>query len=136
MPRRDFLLLSDRLDYGMRLRAERTGETVTAADCARAAGCSAAAVSLWRNNENAISSRYARPLADYLGVDSLWLETGKGYPEREKNIRASLDAEKATADQLTTLIRHFFSATPFGRDQLLEFAAQLEKSESPDIAGN
>jgi transcriptional regulator with XRE-family HTH domain len=132
----NFLLLSDRLEFGMRLRAERTGETVSAADCARAAKCTPAAVSLWRKNENAISSTYARPLADFLGVDPVWLETGRGYPEREKNIRASLDAERTTADQLTVLIRHFFGATPFGRDQLLEFAAGLDKLEDADILSN
>jgi transcriptional regulator with XRE-family HTH domain len=136
MPHRKFDALSERLEYGMRLRAERTGETVSAADCARAAGVSPAAVSLWRKNENSISSTYARPLALYLGVDPVWLETGVGYPEREKNIRASIETERATADQLTTLIRHFYSATPFARDQLLEFAANLERLEMPDIAGH
>lgn len=127
---RDFLLLSDRLDYGMRLRSERTGETVTAADCARAAGVSGAAVSLWRKNENSISATYARPLADYFGVDALWLETGKGYPEREKNLSAAIEGERITADQITTLIRHFYAATPFGRDQLLEFAASVERLDN------
>lgn len=125
----DYVLLSERIDYGIRLRAERTGETVTPADCARAAGCSGAAVSLWRKNENAITSTYARPLADFFGVDPVWLETGRGYPDREKNISASLHAERTTADQLTTLIRHFFAATPFGRDQLIEFAAAIEKQD-------
>lgn len=130
MPRTKMLLLSERLDYGMRLRAERTGQQISAAECARAAGVSPAAVSLWRKNENAISSQYARPLAEFFGVDPVWLETGNGYPEREKNVAASIDAERTTADQLTTLIRHFFSATPFGRDQLIDFAAALDKLDS------
>jgi transcriptional regulator with XRE-family HTH domain len=135
MPQSKLNALSERLDYGMRLRAERTGETVSAADCARAAGCTPAAVSLWRKNENAISSTYARRLGEFLGVDPVWLETGIGYPEREKNIRASLEAERATADQLTTLIRHFYNSPPYARDQLLTFAAELDKI-NPDIAGN
>jgi transcriptional regulator with XRE-family HTH domain len=134
---RHLLLLSQRLDYGMRLRAERTGETVSAADCARAAGVSPAAVSLWRKDENQISSTYARKLADYFGVDPVWLETGNGYPEREKNLRASLESERATADQLTTLIKHFYSATPYGRDQLLDAAASVEKiDDAAIIRGN
>ncbi|MFL6141709.1 MAG: helix-turn-helix domain-containing protein [Labedaea sp.] len=104
------------------------------ADCARAAGVSPAAVTLWRKNENAISSQYARPLADFFGVDPVWLETGAGYPEREKNVQAALSSERAIADQLSTLIRHFFAATPFGRDQLLEFAAvSIDKIDAPDI---
>jgi transcriptional regulator with XRE-family HTH domain len=136
MKQKKLAALSERLDYGMRLRAERTGETVTAADCARAAGCSPAAVSLWRKNENAISSTYARPLAEYLGVDPLWLETGIGYPEREKNIRASIEAERATADQLITLIKHFYNATPYARDQLLAFANDLEKLDPTNVASD
>lgn len=128
------LLLSQRLDYGMRLRAERTGQSVNFSDCARAAGVSAAAVSLWRNNENAMSPKYARLLGDYFGVDALWLETGQGYPEREKNVKGALQSEKATADQLAALIRHFFAATPYGRDQLLDFAAEgIEKYNAADV---
>lgn len=122
MPHR-LTLLSERIDFGMRLRAERTGESVNAADCARAAGVSPAAVSLWRKDENQISSVYARRLAEYFGVDPVWLETGNGYPERDKNVRASLENERATADQLTALIRHFYAASQVGRDQLLDFAA-------------
>lgn len=129
----EYLLLSERIDFGIRLRSERTGEKVTPADCARAAGVSAAAVSLWRRNENAISSTYARPLAEFFGVDALWLETGKGYPERDKNAYAAIESERVTADQLTTLIRHFYRATPLGRDQLLEFAAAVESLEDPRI---
>jgi transcriptional regulator with XRE-family HTH domain len=137
MPNTRLLLLSDRLDYGMKLRAERTGQSVSAADCARAAGVSPAAVSLWRKNENAISSQYARPLAEFFGVDPVWLETGAGYPERGKNAQAAIANERAIADQLSTLIRHFFSATPLGRDQLLEFAAVgIDKLETTDITGH
>lgn len=126
-------LLSERIDYGMRLRAERTGESCTAADCARAASVSPAAVSLWRKNENQISSVYARRLADFFGVDPVWLETGNGYPEREKNLRASIENERATADQLTTLIKHFYGASQVGRDQLLDFAASIDKVDSAGI---
>lgn len=128
------LLLSQRIDYGMRLRAERTGQSVNFADCARAAGVSAAAMSLWRKDENGMNAKYARPLAEYFGVDPLWLETGIGYPDREKNVRASLQSEKLVADQLALLIRHFFAATPTGRDQLLDFAAEgIEKMNAANI---
>lgn len=129
------ILLSQRLEHGMRLRAERTGEPVNFADCARAAGVTAAAVSLWRKNENAMSALYARPLADFFGVDPVWLETGAGYPEREKNVEASIQNEQVIAGQLATLIRHFFAATPYGRDQLLDFAAVgIEKLRPDDTA--
>lgn len=125
-------LLSQRLEYGMRLRAERTGEPVNAADCARAAGVSAAAVSLWRKNENAMSALYARPLADFFGVDSVWLETGEGYPERQKNAHAAMQNEQVTADQLTALIRYFYAASPNGRSQLLDFAAHAIETQIND----
>lgn len=127
------VLLSARLEYGMRLRAERTGEPVNFADCARAAGVTPAAVSLWRKNENAMSALYARPLADYLGVDALWLETGAGYPDREKNSQQAIRNEQITGDQLAQLIRFFFAATPNGRQQLMDFAAHAIETQIIDI---
>lgn len=123
------LLLSERLEHGMRLREARTGRPVSFADCARAAGVTPAAVSNWKKNENVISPNCARPLADFLGVDPLWLETGAGYPDRQRNAEASRVNERELADQISTLMAHFFAATPFGRDQLLDFAAHgIEKS--------
>lgn len=81
-----------------------------------------------------MQGKYARPLAEYFGVDPLWLETGIGYPDREKNVRSALHNEKLVADQLSQLIRHFFAATPTGRDQLLDFAAEgVEKMDAAHV---
>lgn len=127
------LLLSERLEYGRRLREERTAQTVNYADIARAAGVTPAAVSLWRRNENAISPQYARKLADYFGVDAIWLENGSGYPDPSKNNEASRSSEALLGQQLELLVRHFFEATPVGRDQLLDFAAEAIEKTSPAI---
>lgn len=131
------VLLSDRLEYGMRLREQRTGQAVNWADCARAAGVSAQAVYLWRQNETAISSKHARTLANYFGVDALWMETGYGSPDRERNLKTHVQSEELISEQLAALIRHFFSATPYGRDQLLDFAAVgIEKYSARAVVPN
>lgn len=125
------LLLSERLEYGRKLREERTGSSVSYSDIARAAGVTPAAVSLWRKDDNAISPQYARKLSDYFGVDPIWLENGTGYPDALKNGEAARHSEALLAQQLEALMRHFFEATPYGRDQLLDFASDaIEKSPS------
>lgn len=116
--------LSDRLEWAKTQKEARLGSTVPWADLARASGASEAAVSRWRKNLNGIDSRYARKLAHFLGVDPVWLETGKGKPHQdEPSVR---DREAALEVQLSKLIAHFFAATPYAREQLLDFASTLE----------
>lgn len=122
-----FVLLSDRLAFGMKRRQSITGKSVNMSDCADAADCSRSAVSLWFKNETGISSKYARPLAAFFDVDPEWLETGRGYPEREKSAVAALQSEQILSEQLQTLIRAFFQASPMGRDQILDFASSADR---------
>jgi phage repressor protein C with HTH and peptisase S24 domain len=74
-------LLSERIKLAIQLKEGRDGSEVIQADLARAAGSSDASVNYWLSDTNGISAKKARLLASYLGVDSMWLETGKGTPE-------------------------------------------------------
>ncbi len=56
------------------------GRSAKAADIARAADVSSATATYWLKDVNGISASKARPLAEYLEVDAVWLETGEGQP--------------------------------------------------------
>lgn len=73
-------LLSDRLKWAMEEKFRRDQIEVIPADIARAAGASATSVNYWLNDTNGISGSKARLIADFLGVNALWLETGSGAP--------------------------------------------------------
>lgn len=74
-------LLSERLEWAMAQKSARDNHEVIPADIARAAKSKNTAASFWLNNTNGISALKARLVADYLGVDPVWLETGRGTPE-------------------------------------------------------
>lgn len=76
-------LLSERLKLAIKLKNERDGQEVIQADLARACGSSDASVNYWLSDINGISAKKARLLAEFLGVDPMWLETGKGRPTVE-----------------------------------------------------
>lgn len=76
----DFKLLSSRLSWAKAQKEERDGCKYRWADFARISGASPVAVSNWKADVNGITSRYARPLGEWLGVSALWLETGEGDP--------------------------------------------------------
>lgn len=71
-------LLSERLKWAMEEKAKRDGVEVIPADIARAAGVSDTSASHWINNTNGISAAKARLVAEYLGVNPIWLENGTG----------------------------------------------------------
>jgi phage repressor protein C with HTH and peptisase S24 domain len=70
-------LLSDRLKWAMKKKSTKDGAEIIPADVARAANVKDASVNYWLNDINGISANKARLIADYLGVNALWLETGK-----------------------------------------------------------
>lgn len=72
-------LLIDRLSWAMTEKSKRDGAEILAADVARAANVSPASANYWLTGTNGISAGKARLVADYLGVDALWLETGVGH---------------------------------------------------------
>jgi transcriptional regulator with XRE-family HTH domain len=73
-------LLSERLKWAMRQKSERDRYEIRPADMARSAGVSDATVSNWLKDVFGIKAKNARLLADYLGVNAHWLETGEGEP--------------------------------------------------------
>lgn len=89
-------LLSERLKWAMQEKSKREAAEVIPADLARAARASDTSVSYWLNDANGIGAAKARLLGEFLGVDALWLETGKGEPitaaprpaERPSKVRA------------------------------------------------
>lgn len=78
----NFNLLSDRLEWAKSRKEQRDGRTYSWAELGRQAGnVSSAAVSYWTQNTNGIYAVNARPLAEWLRVNALWLETGEGSPD-------------------------------------------------------
>lgn len=75
--------LSERLAWAKAEKEKLEGRNISWADMARACGASPAAVSRWKNDLNGIDAEYARPLASFLGVHPIWLETGEGSPHAE-----------------------------------------------------
>jgi phage repressor protein C with HTH and peptisase S24 domain len=79
-------LLSERLAWAIKYKANNENTEIKAADVARAGSTSNAAVSFWLADANGMSAIKARPIAAYLGVSSLWLETGEGRPVSESQL--------------------------------------------------
>ncbi len=89
-------LLSERLKWAMEEKYKRDGVEVIPADIARAAGASATSVNYWLNDTNGISGAKARLIADTLGVNALWLETGNGDPALTTTIPGTkIDTKKS-----------------------------------------
>jgi transcriptional regulator with XRE-family HTH domain len=75
-------LLSERLKWAIAQKVERDPHhsKITQADVARIADRSRTSVTFWYKDQNGMDAEAARPLADFLGVDAVWLETGEGEP--------------------------------------------------------
>jgi len=87
-------LLSERLAWAIEQeRTRRKGKKVTKAELARVAGVSDTAVGLWLKGDNGIDAPRARPLAEYLRVDPLWLETGEGSATARRAAARPVDTE-------------------------------------------
>lgn len=71
-------LLSERLQAAIASAEQRLGRPIKNAELARAAQTSSTSVGFWLDGVNGISAQKARLLANFLGVDPLWLETGQG----------------------------------------------------------
>jgi hypothetical protein len=71
-------LLSARLEWAKCEKEKRDHRAYKWADIARASGASTGAVSNWTKDVHGIASKFARPLAEWFGVDPVWLETGVG----------------------------------------------------------
>lgn len=98
-------LLSERLKWALD-RASHWNGPVSAADLARAAKVSNATVTHWTSGTNGMSAAKARLVAQYLNVNSLWLETGIGKPDwPEPDARAAMGG-KGAPPQANTVIAY------------------------------
>lgn len=73
-------LLSERLRWAIAEEEKRRGRVIRKAELARVANTSQTSVGYWMTDQNGIGAAKARPLAEFLHVDPLWLETGEGTP--------------------------------------------------------
>lgn len=106
-------LLSERLKWAMEEKSRRDGIEVSPADVARAAGVSDTSASYWLSGTNGISAARARMVAEYLGVNALWLENGSGKAKEgqeavvESNTGPANDPHQLGRDELIDLISGF-----------------------------
>lgn len=120
--------LGERLMWAKAQKEKRSKRPVSWAEMARACGVSTAAVAQWKKNANGIEGQYARPLAVFLGVNSIWLETGEGLPE-DLYLNPH-QVELMLADQLATLVKLFADAAPRQREQILDFALAVSATDA------
>jgi transcriptional regulator with XRE-family HTH domain len=107
-------LLSERLRWAIAEEEKRRGgKMIRPAELARAAKTSQTSVGFWLNDVNGIGAAKARLLADYLHVDALWLETGRGAPNATDSApepftapAGSMDPQAQTARELLLLMVH------------------------------
>lgn len=76
----NFSVLPDRLMWAKQAKETRDNSKLPWVVIARVAKVSTAAVSIWKNGGNGMTGESARPLAAFLGVNPVWLETGEGRP--------------------------------------------------------
>lgn len=87
----DFKFITDRLKFAISEKEKADNIRITNAMIAKAAGVSRTSVTHWMNG-GGISAPQARLVADYLGVNPIWLEIGKGDIYKNNN-NASNDDE-------------------------------------------
>ncbi len=87
----DFKFITDRLKFAISEKEKADNMRITNAMIAKAAGVSRTSVTHWMNG-GGISAPQARLVADYLGVNPIWLEIGKGDIYKNNN-NASNDDE-------------------------------------------
>jgi phage repressor protein C with HTH and peptisase S24 domain len=75
-----FNLLSERLEWAVKQKEETDRRRIFKAELAAIAKVSRASVTNWFKDENGIGGANARPLAEFLGVNPIWLESGQGHP--------------------------------------------------------
>ena len=95
---------------------------VLPADVARAADVSNATLNYWLNGVNGMSAAKARLVANYLKIDALWLETGKGEPvlRDEKPVKTSKEARMILAyEEEETLLDLYRRSDDRGRQEIM-----------------
>ena len=85
-----------RMHWGLRLKEEREGRSLTQATVALWAGVTKSAVSQWESGGN-IKPENLFAIADKLGVSARWLATAKG-PRTNEGIQAESQLEQQLLD--------------------------------------
>lgn len=88
----------------------RGGKRVTQAELARVAKISDTSVGYWLKDANGMDAPNARLLGDYLHVDPLWLETGRGSPTRPHVGAAAKRLERRLVEREQPFTKSFVSA--------------------------
>lgn len=108
----------------------------TQAGLARATGAKPASISDWVNDRTkSINSKYLTNAANYFGVSSDWLSTGKGPKEPQGIINQAMAGLSPTGglgtvsnrDSIQTLGEHFKTMSPGRKAAILSLLAEYEK---------
>lgn len=119
-------LLSDRLKWAMGQKSQRDGYDVSPADVARAAKVSDTSASYWLSDTTGISAVKARLVADYLGVNAMWIETGKGEPDLDYVPGpAANDADMASFDEAYLVMTALRDGDEIDRSMLVDLARTI-----------
>lgn len=94
----DLNFLSGRLKFAISEKEKADNIRITYSKLADIAGVSRTAVSYWKSG-GGIDAAQARLVAEYLGVNPLWLETGKGDIKNKNNVYNINN--HATSDDMT-----------------------------------
>ena len=86
----DFKFITDRLKFAISEKEKADNIRITNAMLAKVAGVSRTSVTHWMNG-GGISAPQARLLAEYLRVNPIWLEIGKGDFHKKHNADARSD---------------------------------------------
>jgi transcriptional regulator with XRE-family HTH domain len=121
-------LLSERLKWAMQQKSERDGFEVLPADIARAANASSTSASYWLSDTFGISAAKARKVAEYLGVNPYWLETGTGEPAIDYVAPTAQETPKGgtlNADELMVVMSALRDGEELERDMLVSMARTI-----------
>jgi len=138
-------LLSERLNWAVeqKLKTDPSLKKITQVSLARVADLSGAAVSNWFSDKNGIDAEPARRLGAFLGVDPLWLESGKGDPIQKQGSRhaestSSEDLHHADISDLALEVARAFDRLPDGEKPAVIRAVGLERrspESKPTVVG-
>jgi transcriptional regulator with XRE-family HTH domain len=121
-------LLSERLKWAVQQKEIRENMKISHSDLSRVVKKSRASVTNWYKDTTKISAESARPLADYLGVNAVWLETGDGEPTNKngKERFASLLSDKEPLNEMAKQLNEMFVKVPQDdRDLIISLANRL-----------
>lgn len=123
--------LKDRLQWAIEQKEKRDGRTVSKAALSRAAKVSSAAVTYWFDGDTkSLKPQVCRDIASFLGVDAIWLETGKGEPSirsgsQQLAARRSDDPGSERLDELMVIIEAFKEGDDTERKMILDLARTI-----------